>query len=64
MMRVLVVDDEAAARRRLHVMLEELDVEVVGDAANGVEALALTRERNPDVLLLDIAMPEDRKSVV
>lgn len=58
MMRVLIVDDEAAARRRLHVMLEELDVEVVGDAANGVEALVLTRERNPDVLLLDIAMPE------
>lgn len=57
-MRVLIVDDEATARRRLHVMLEELDVEVVGDAANGVEALTLVRERKPDVLLLDIAMPE------
>ncbi len=39
-------------------MLEELDVEVVGQAQNGVEALEYARERKPDVLLLDIAMPE------
>lgn len=57
-MRVLIVDDEAAARRRLSIMLDELDVEVVGEAANGVEALELVAERHPDVLLLDIAMPE------
>ena len=57
-MRVLIVDDEPAARRRLNIMLEELDVEVVGEAANGVEALEQIGERRPDVLLLDIAMPE------
>lgn len=57
-MRVLIVDDEAAARRRLAIMLEELDVEVVGEAKNGIEALELVAERAPDVLLLDIAMPE------
>lgn len=57
-MRVLIVDDEPAARRRLNIMLEELDVEVVGEAANGVEALERVHERSPDVLLLDIAMPE------
>ncbi|HEX6751857.1 MAG TPA: LytTR family DNA-binding domain-containing protein [Longimicrobium sp.] len=57
-MRVLVVDDEPAARRRLALMLEELDEEVVGEAANGVEALEMARERRADLLLLDIEMPE------
>lgn len=57
-MRVLVVDDEPAARRRLHLMLDELDVEVAGDAADGVQALEKVAELAPDVLLLDIAMPE------
>lgn len=57
-MRVLIVDDEPAARHRLQVMLHELDVEIVGEAANGVEALQLAAERRPEVMLLDIAMPE------
>ena len=57
-MRVLIVDDEPAARRRLALMLEELDVEVAGEAANGLEALDGARAHRPDVLLLDIAMPE------
>lgn len=57
-MRVLIVDDEAAARRRLSIMLDDLDVEVVGEAENGVEALEMVAQRAPDVLLLDIAMPE------
>ena len=57
-MRVLVVDDEPAARRRLQALLAELGEECVGEAANGVEALAQSSELAPDVLLLDIAMPE------
>jgi len=57
-MRVLIVDDEPAARERLRLMLEELDVEVAGEAANGVEALESVDRLRPDVLLLDIAMPE------
>ncbi|MDQ3698599.1 MAG: LytTR family DNA-binding domain-containing protein [Gemmatimonadota bacterium] len=57
-MRVLIVDDEAAARRRLALMLEELDVEVVGETSNGVEALDLAARLRPDVLLLDIQMRE------
>jgi DNA-binding LytR/AlgR family response regulator len=56
--RVLIVDDESAARRRLAIMLDELDVEVVGEAENGVAALDLVRDRRPDVILLDISMPE------
>jgi len=57
-MRILIVDDEPQARSRLAVMLEELDVEVVGEAANGLEALEQVKAVRPDVILLDIAMPE------
>lgn len=58
-MKVLVVDDEAPARRRLVRMLERLGgVEVVGEAADGEQALALVRQRAPELLLLDIDMPE------
>jgi DNA-binding LytR/AlgR family response regulator len=57
-MRALIVDDEAAARRRLATLVEELGIEIVGEAADGVSALELLRERQPDVVLLDVVMPE------
>lgn len=60
-MRVLIVDDEAPARRRLSALIEELDaagVEIVGEAPNGIAALELVRDKRPDVVLLDISMPE------
>lgn len=57
-MRVLIVDDEPAARARLRLLLDELGVALAGEAANGVEALGQVARLSPEVLLLDIAMPE------
>jgi DNA-binding LytR/AlgR family response regulator len=57
-MRVLVVDDEALARARLIRMLGAMpDVEVVGEAGNGAEALARVADCAPELVLLDIEMP-------
>ena len=57
-LRVLIVDDEAFARQRLRRLLsEESDVEIVGEAANGREAVALITSHDPDVVLLDVQMP-------
>ena len=57
-MRILIVDDEAPARRKLRDLLRrEADVEVVGEAADGVEAVAAIRREAPDVVLLDVQMP-------
>jgi DNA-binding LytR/AlgR family response regulator len=59
-MRVLIVDDEPAARARIASLLEEIDpqIEIVGEAADGEQALVLARERIPDVIMLDISMRE------
>ena len=57
-MKILVVDDEKPARDRLQQLLADLgNHEVVGEAANGREALALAAETAPDIVLLDIRMP-------
>ncbi len=57
-MNVLIVDDEPLARRRLVSMLEELGAgTVVGEADNGLAALAETERLAPDVVLLDVRMP-------
>ena len=57
-LKVLIVDDESPARERLRSMLAEIaDIEVIGEAANGHEALTATSNLNPDVVLLDVRMP-------
>jgi two-component system response regulator AlgR len=60
-MRILIVDDEAPARRRLREVLAdcaaEMPVEIVGEADNGLDALARAQAGPVDVILLDIRMP-------
>jgi DNA-binding NarL/FixJ family response regulator len=54
---VLVVDDHAATRRFLTILLEESSMEVVGEAGNGNEAVLLCEQLRPDIVVLDISMP-------
>ncbi len=57
-MKVLIVDDEPLARSRLRDILSDIgDMDLLGEAANGLEALRLIQTLNPDVVLLDIRMP-------
>lgn len=58
-MKVLIADDELPARARLRQMLSEIsDCEVVGEAGHGHEVLRMCEEFSPDVVLLDIRMPD------
>jgi DNA-binding NarL/FixJ family response regulator len=56
--RVVIADDHAVVRQGIRGVLEEIDgVEVVAEAGNGVEALALTETHRPDLVVLDVSMP-------
>ena len=72
--RVLIADDHRVVREGLTAILRESgDLEVVGEARDGQEAVEKARELQPDVILMDVSMPRmsgveatraDRKSVV
>lgn len=57
--RTLIVDDERMARKRLRTLLaDDADVDVVGECTNGRDAVLAIEERKPDLVFLDVQMPE------
>jgi two-component system LytT family response regulator len=57
--KVLIVDDEKLVRDYLkRIILEKNDIEVIGEAEDGIEAISKIQESSPDIMLLDIQMPE------
>ena len=58
MIRVLIADDQAVVRAGLAVILgAEADIEVIGEAVDGADAVSLARSLRPDVVCMDIRMP-------
>ena len=58
-LRVLIADDEGLSRQRIRRLVHsEDDAEIIGECSNGAEALAAIREQSPDVVCLDVQMPE------
>ncbi|MFX1343604.1 MAG: response regulator [Promethearchaeota archaeon] len=57
--RVMIVDDAAFTRNMLKSIISKIEqIEVVGEAANGVEAISLYKKLNPDLVTMDLVMPE------
>ena len=57
--RVLIVDDEPIARRGVRLQLKgDPEVEIIGECANGMEAIAAIQAKSPDLVFLDVQMPE------
>ncbi|WP_291651746.1 response regulator transcription factor [Clostridium sp.] len=58
-MKLIIVDDDKLICKSLEVMLsKEEDIEVIGIASNGLEAMDLCKKENPDIILMDIRMPD------
>ena len=57
--RALIADDEALARKFIRRMLtDDRDVQIVGECSNGKETVAMIRKERPDIVFLDVQMPE------
>ena len=56
--RLLIVDDSSVMRRTIEKNLANYDLEIIGQAANGVEAVQMVMQEKPEVVTLDITMPE------
>src|SRR5689334_22677439 len=57
--RILIADDHAVVRQGLRMFLRlESELEIVGEAVNGKQALSMAHELNPDIVLMDLLMPE------
>ncbi len=57
-MKVLIVDDAAFMRLTIKTMLENNGIEVVGEASNGIEAIQKFKQLKPDIVTMDITMPD------
>lgn len=58
-MKAVIVDDERLARKELRKLLEEYpDIEIIGECSNGMEAITLINDKKPDLVFMDIEMPE------
>ena len=59
MIKVLIADDENIIRRTIRLIgnWEENNMEIIGEAKNGLEAVELIRDKSPDLILLDMKMP-------
>lgn len=56
---IILADDHSLVRDGIRALLEsETDLEVIGEASNGLEAVAMVSEKQPDILIIDIRMPE------
>ena len=58
MKKVLIVDDASVVRLMIKKALKEGDFEIVGEAVNGIDALTKYKELRPDIVTMDITMPE------
>ena len=58
MIKLLIVDDSSIMRRTIEKNLGHFNLDIVGTASTGVEAISIVRQKKPDIITLDITMPE------